>query len=264
MDTQSILNSNTQKHSINVDTYDFIKALQMVVNATDKLSSQRPILTYIHGKIDGNLIYLIATNSHRLMVVKMSTWVPEKLNHKDFLINAKFAKKLIKDKSKLGQDLQLSMVDNGLKVVATIDNELQTYIDNVKIDPHYYPDTKGILPDSSMIKTSFDIRRKDIFKQLQSLVKVCKNGKNYVIKLTVNNDKVVISCNDTSYTLNAFNIKSDNSFTVYFNPIELKKCLQHVSQKELLSFNFNGSLSPFMVKGVRNPTIIIAPVKVFN
>ena len=98
MDTQSILNSNTQKHSINVDTYDFIKAIQMVVNATDKLSSQRPILTYIHGKIDGNLIYLIATNSHRLMVVKVSTWVPEELDHKDFLINAKFAKKLIKDK----------------------------------------------------------------------------------------------------------------------------------------------------------------------
>ena len=264
MNTQSILNSNNQKHLIDVDTHEFIKDLQIVVNATDRLSSQRPILTYIHGKIDGNLIYLIATNSHRLVLVKLSTWVPEELNNKDFLINAKFAKKLIKDKSKLGQNLQLNLTNTGLKVVTTIDNEQQTYIDNVKINPYHYPDIKGMLPDSSMIKTSFNIRRKDIFKQLQSLVKVCKNGKNYVVELTVNNNKVVISCNDTSYTLNAFNIKSNNSFTIYFNPIELKKCLQHVSQKELLSFNFSDGLSPFMVKGVRNPTILIAPVKVFN
>jgi DNA polymerase III sliding clamp (beta) subunit (PCNA family) len=263
MNTQSILNSNNQKHLIDVDTHEFIKDLQIVVNATDRLSSQRPILTYIHGKIDGNLIYLIATNSHRLVLVKLSTWVPKELNNKDFLINAKFAKKLIKDKSKLGQDLLLSIVDNGLKVVTTIDNELQTYIDNVKIDPRQYPGIKGMLPDSSMIKTSFNIRRKDIFKQIQSLTKVCKNDKNYVVKLVVNNDKVVISYNDTSYILNAFNINNDNSFTVCFNPIELKKCLQHVSQRELLSFNFSGSLSPFMIKGVRNPTILIAPVRVF-
>lgn len=264
MNTQAILNSNTQKHSIDVDTHEFIKDLQMVVNATDKLSSQRPILTYIHGKIDGNLIYLIATNSHRLMVVKLSTWVPKELNHMDFLINAKFAKKLIKDKSKLGQDLQLNLTNNGLKVVTTVDNEQQTYNDNVTIAPYHYPDIKFMLPDNNMIKTNFMIRRKDIFKQLQSLVKLCKGNKYYAIKLAVNNDKVVISYNDTSYTLNAFNIESNHNFTIYFNPVELKKCLQHVLQKELLTFNFSDDLSPIMVQGVRNPTIIIAPVRVFN
>lgn len=88
MDTQALLDnvSTISNDTVTTNAKEFLKALKFVVTTTSKYHT-RPILRYVHVRIDENELTLESTDSHQLTQFKVAAEVDKKLVGKEFLID---------------------------------------------------------------------------------------------------------------------------------------------------------------------------------
>lgn len=282
MNTQTLLD-NVATVSVNeaiiVNAKEFLKALKFVAVATSKKQS-RPILRYVHVRIDENELTLESTDSHQLTQFKVAAEVDKKLVGKEFLIDSKFARKLSKTPTKHGENIIIAPEydEYGLRtgLVKYADGNHELFIDDHDGFEGHYPDLDICIPDRR--DYSFDVQTKELLPVLKELKKFTNAKDGNVVHLEIqDNSGVVIGVDGDDSSIQEIKqknlfieekhiVENDKglNFEINFNLKYLIGLVQKCDSTEFLKFSFSGTLRPFTFTRENGGIGLVYPIRTFR
>lgn len=278
MNTQTLLDNvatTTNNDAIIVNAKEFLKALKFVVTATSKKQS-RPILRYIHVRIDENELTLESTDSYQLTQFKVAAEVDKKLVGKEFLIDSKFARKLSKTPTKHGENIIIAPEydEDGLRtgLVKYADGNHELFIDDHEHYEGNYPEIDRCIPGNNSF--TVNIQAKELLPTLKEIKKQVDNNKKlYSAHMEIHDaSKVVLSAGDYEKEINQSNLNITDdivergkglNFEIDFNVQYLIGMVQKCNSRENLHFSFSGTLRPFTFTRENGAIGLVCPIRKF-
>ncbi|CZR06620.1 DNA polymerase-3 subunit beta [Trichococcus flocculiformis] len=227
---------------ITLPTALFKQVIQHTVIATSTQES-RPILTGVNMTIKDGKLTAVATDSHRLSQRMISIAAPESQLEKNYNV-------IIPGKSLV----ELSrIVENQPTIEMMItENQVLFKAENVyfysRLLEGYYPDTNRLIPASS--STQIVLNAYDLLQATDRASLLSHEGKNNVVKLSIDSNKVELSGNspevgNVEESL-AYQSASGDPLIISFNPDYMKDALRTFGQQDV-QVNFTSAVRPFTV-----------------
>ena len=227
---------------ITLPTALFKQVIQHTVIATSTQES-RPILTGVNMTIKDGKLTAVATDSHRLSQRIISIAAPESQLEKNYNV-------IIPGKSLV----ELSrIVENQPTIEMMItENQVLFKAENVyfysRLLEGYYPDTNRLIPASS--STQIVLNAYDLLQATDRASLLSHEGKNNVVKLSIDSNKVELSGNspevgNVEESL-AYQSASGDPLIISFNPDYMKDALRTFGQQDV-QVNFTSAVRPFTV-----------------
>ena len=227
---------------ITLPTALFKQVIQHTVIATSTQES-RPILTGVNMTIKDGKLTAVATDSHRLSQRIISIAAPESQLEKNYNV-------IIPGKSLV----ELSrIVENQPTIEMMItENQVLFKAENVyfysRLLEGYYPDTNRLIPASS--STQIVLNAYDLLQATDRASLLSHEGKNNVVKLSIDSNKVELSGNspevgNVEESL-AYQSASGDQLIISFNPDYMKDALRTFGQQDV-QVNFTSAVRPFTV-----------------
>ena len=227
---------------ITLPTALFKQGIQHTVIATSTQES-RPILTGVNMTIKDGKLTAVATDSHRLSQRIISIAAPESQLEKNYNV-------IIPGKSLV----ELSrIVENQPTIEMMItENQVLFKAENVyfysRLLEGYYPDTNRLIPASS--STQIVLNAYDLLQATDRASLLSHEGKNNVVKLSIDSNKVELSGNspevgNVEESL-AYQSASGDPLIISFNPDYMKDALRTFGQQDV-QVNFTSAVRPFTV-----------------
>ncbi|TPR13289.1 DNA polymerase III subunit beta [Apilactobacillus timberlakei] len=238
----------------------FKEIINQTVIAVSKQES-RPILTGVHFVLKDQMLFAVATDSHRLSQRKVS--LPDNNGEYDVIIPGSSLSELSKMISDDNEDVKMKISEN--QVLFTIGN---TYFYSRLLEGAY-PDTSRLIPKESETNVQFDAR--ELLGSIERASLLSHESRNNVVKLTINaNDKkVTISGNspDVGNVEEELDTKevSGEDLEISFNPDYMKDALRAFGQT-VINVSFTSPLRPFTLvpsEDKENFVELITPVRTF-
>ncbi len=216
------------------------KIIKQTVIAVSSHES-RPILTGIHFTLEDGKLKAVATDSHRLSQRVIPIEGTENLSH-DLVIPGKSLQELTR------------LLDDGLDEieVAVAENQIlfrteDTYFYSRLLEGNY-PDTNRLIPENSSTQLTLDANI--LLGAVERASLLSHEGKNNVVKLTVNKDSVEITGNSPEVgRVNeqvAYNDLKGEEMEISFNPDYLKAALTTFGPVEI-TVKLISTLRPFVL-----------------
>ena len=227
---------------ITLPTALFKQVIQHTVIATSTQES-RPILTGVNMTIQDGKLTAVATDSHRLSQRVISIAAPDSQLEKTYNV-------IIPGKSLV----ELSrIVENQATIEMMItENQVLFKAENVyfysRLLEGYYPDTNRLIPASS--STQIVLNAYDLLQATDRASLLSHEGKNNVVKLSIDSNKVELSGNspevgNVEESL-AYQSASGDPLIISFNPDYMKDALRTFGQQDV-QVNFTSAVRPFTV-----------------
>ena len=227
---------------ITLPTALFKQVIQHTAIATSTQES-RPILTGVNMTIKDGKLTAVATDSHRLSQRIISIAAPESQLEKNYNV-------IIPGKSLV----ELSrIVENQPTIEMMItENQVLFKAENVyfysRLLEGYYPDTNRLIPASS--STQIVLNAYDLLQATDRASLLSHEGKNNVVKLSIDSNKVELSGNspevgNVEESL-AYQSASGDPLIISFNPDYMKDALRTFGQQDV-QVNFTSAVRPFTV-----------------
>ncbi|TPR19638.1 DNA polymerase III subunit beta [Apilactobacillus timberlakei] len=238
----------------------FKEIINQTVIAVSKQES-RPILTGVHFVLKDQMLFAVATDSHRLSQRKVA--LPDNNGEYDVIIPGSSLSELSKMISDDNEDVKMKISEN--QVLFTIGN---TYFYSRLLEGAY-PDTSRLIPKESETNVQFDAR--ELLGSIERASLLSHESRNNVVKLTINaNDKkVTISGNspDVGNVEEELDTKevSGEDLEISFNPDYMKDALRAFGQT-MINVSFTSPLRPFTLvpsEDKENFVELITPVRTF-
>lgn len=217
----------------------------------------RPIFTGALLEIENNIIKMIATNTHRL-VLRQAEIDNNTNNNISIIIPSKLLNELAK---LLNSDLptDITIYWHNKQIAFSFEN---VYIISRLIEGKY-PDYKRVIPNG--FTTTIELEKNTFFNAVERISLLSKEGKYNIIKLNFNEKNLVLTSNNPDIgkaieTIPA--IQNGNDLEVSFNSKYVSDILKNIDSDKIL-FLLNTSLSPACIKPSDddNYTYIITPVR---
>lgn len=238
----------------------FKEIINQTVIAVSKQET-RPILTGVHFVLKDQMLFAVATDSHRLSQRKVA--LPDNNGEYDVIIPGSSLSELSKMISDDNEDVKMKISEN--QVLFTIGN---TYFYSRLLEGAY-PDTSRLIPKESETNVQFDAR--ELLGSIERASLLSHESRNNVVKLTINaNDKkVTISGNspDIGNVEEELDTKevSGEDLEISFNPDYMKDALRAFGQT-MINVSFTSPLRPFTLvpsEDQENFVELITPVRTF-
>lgn len=223
----------------------------------------RPILTGVNMVIENGQLLAVATDSHRLSQRIIPLEMSEEQASKKYNV-------IIPGKSLI--ELARTLVDNSenLEMMVT-ENQVLFKTENMyfysRLLEGYYPDTKRLIPDSSSSEVEFNATV--LLGAIERASLLSHEGKNNVVKITVNPDLVKLSGNSPDVG----NVQEEVDYLAVegepielsFNPDYMKDALRTFGQTDI-KIKFTSPVRPFILvpsENDQNFIQLITPVRTF-
>lgn len=227
---------------ITLPTALFKQVIQHTVIATSTQES-RPILTGVNMTIKEGKLTAVATDSHRLSQRIISIAAPESQLEKTYNV-------IIPGKSLV----ELSRIVESQPTIEMMitENQVLFKAENVyfysRLLEGYYPDTNRLIPASS--STQIVLNAYDLLQATDRASLLSHEGKNNVVKLSIDSNKVELSGNspevgNVEESL-AYQSASGDPLIISFNPDYMKDALRTFGQQDV-QVNFTSAVRPFTV-----------------
>ena len=227
---------------ITLPTALFKQVIQHTVIATSTQES-RPILTGVNMTIKDGKLTAVATDSHRLSQRIISIAAPESQLEKNY--NVIIPGKSLVELSRIVENqptIEMMITEN--QVLFKAEN---VYF-NSRLLEGYYPDTNRLIPASS--STQIVLNAYDLLQATDRASLLSHEGKNNVVKLSIDSNKVELSGNspevgNVEESL-AYQSASGDPLIISFNPDYMKDALRTFGQQDV-QVNFTSAVRPFTV-----------------
>ncbi len=223
----------------------------------------RPILTGVNMVIENSQLLAVATDSHRLSQRIIPLEMTEEQASKKYNV-------IIPGKSLI--ELARTLVDNSenLEMMVT-ENQVLFKTENMyfysRLLEGYYPDTKRLIPDSSSSEVEFNATV--LLGAIERASLLSHEGKNNVVKITVNPELVKLSGNSPDVG----NVQEEVDYLAVegepielsFNPDYMKDALRTFGQTDI-KIKFTSPVRPFILvpsENDQNFIQLITPVRTF-
>ncbi|MGX7395352.1 DNA polymerase III subunit beta [Carnobacterium mobile] len=223
----------------------------------------RPILTGVNMVIENGQLLAVATDSHRLSQRIIPLEMTEEQASKKYNV-------IIPGKSLI--ELARTLVDNSenLEMMVT-ENQVLFKTENMyfysRLLEGYYPDTKRLIPDSSSSEVEFNATV--LLGAIERASLLSHEGKNNVVKITVNPELVKLSGNSPDVG----NVQEEVDYLAVegepielsFNPDYMKDALRTFGQTDI-KIKFTSPVRPFILvpsENDQNFIQLITPVRTF-
>jgi DNA polymerase-3 subunit beta len=227
---------------ITLPTALFKQVIQHTVIATSTQES-RPILTGVNMTIKEGKLTAVATDSHRLSQRIISIAAPQSQLEKTYNV-------IIPGKSLV----ELSRIVESQPTIEMMitENQVLFKAENVyfysRLLEGYYPDTNRLIPASS--STQIVLNAYDLLQATDRASLLSHEGKNNVVKLSIDSNKVELSGNspevgNVEESL-AYQSASGDPLIISFNPDYMKDALRTFGQQDV-QVNFTSAVRPFTV-----------------
>lgn len=227
---------------ITLPTALFKQVIQHTVIATSTQES-RPILTGVNMTIKEGKLTAVATDSHRLSQRIISIAAPQSQLEKTYNV-------IIPGKSLV----ELSRIVESQPTIEMMitENQVLFKAENVyfysRLLEGYYPDTNRLIPASS--STQIVLNAYDLLQATDRASLLSHEGKNNVVKLSIDSNKVELSGNspevgNVEESL-AYESASGDPLIISFNPDYMKDALRTFGQQDV-QVNFTSAVRPFTV-----------------
>lgn len=223
----------------------------------------RPILTGVNMVIENGKLLAVATDSHRLSQRVIPLETSEEQTSKKYNV-------IIPGKSLI--ELARTLDDNSSTIEMMVtENQVLFKTENMffysRLLEGYYPDTKRLIPDNSA--TEIEFNAVSLLGAIERASLLSHEGKNNVVKITINPDIVKISGNSPDVG----NVQEDLDYLsvegepieLSFNPDYMKDALRTFGQTDI-KIKFTSPVRPFiLVPSENNQDFIqlITPVRTF-
>ncbi|KAA9301142.1 MULTISPECIES: DNA polymerase III subunit beta [Aerococcus] len=205
---------------------------QVVNHTIISVSNQeiRPIFTGIHFVIADDHLKAVSTDSHRLSQRIVPLEVPEGLADQEFALN--IPGRSLSELTRIAEDS-----DNIEMMVA--DKQVLFKTDNIYLYSRLlegkYPDTDRLLPED--YQTRIQIDAPDLLSAIERALILSHEGRNNVVKLTIDSDQVVLSGQsaEVGEVEEELNIASADgeSLAISFNPDYMRQALRTFGAQEI-------------------------------
>lgn len=243
-----------------------VNLFKQVINQTVIAASShesRPILTGINIVIENEQLLAVATDSHRLSqrVIPLSMTPEQAQKTYNVVIPAKSLIELAKTLEDTAETIEMMVTEN--QVLFKTEN-LYFYS---RLLEGRYPDTNRLIPDQTATSVEFDAHT--LLGSIERASLLSHEGKNNVVKLSVNPDRIKISGNSPEVgnveEEVAFKSMTGESIDLSFNPDYMKDALRAFGQMDI-KVKFTSPVRPFiLVPAAEGKEFIqlITPVRTF-
>lgn len=243
-----------------------VNLFKQVINQTVIAASShesRPILTGINIVIENEQLLAVATDSHRLSqrVIPLSMTPEQAQKTYNVVIPAKSLIELAKTLEDTAETIEMMVTEN--QVLFKTEN-LYFYS---RLLEGRYPDTNRLIPDQTATSVEFDAHT--LLGSIERASLLSHEGKNNVVKLSVNSDRIKISGNSPEVgnveEEVAFKSMTGESIDLSFNPDYMKDALRAFGQMDI-KVKFTSPVRPFiLVPAAEGKEFIqlITPVRTF-
>jgi len=275
VDSLVIIKSNKSEfkiNGINADNYpniDFTlsgdkinlstNVLNSIISETAFATSQeeiRPVLTGVNFSCVNNELTCIATDSFRL--AKKSINIESSF---DFNINVP-AKCLNEVTKLIREDKNIDIYISQQRILFNLDN----IIIQSRLISGNYPDISKLIPEK--FESVLKVNKKVIQDSIDRANILSLNSANYIVTLEKNSSLVTLSSKSQEVGSIQENISylnfEGNEILLSFNSKYVNEALKSFSD-DIVSFYFNGAMSPFIIKSDENdsPIQLILPIKTY-
>lgn len=224
-------------------------------------AESRPILTGVSWELKDGKLCFIATDSHRLArreaEVEMAT--EPLVNH------AVIPGKSLTDLNKILKD------DDHLVDIVLTDNQLLVKTDHIlfftRLLEGTYPDTSRIIPQSP--KMTLVLKTKDLLNAIDRASLMTKGGKNNVVRLEAEEEKVMITADSpevgkVSEIVDVHDIMGE-PLKISFNAKFMLDALRALDCEQI-RVEFTGAMAPFIIQPTDQDWILylILPVRTYQ
>lgn len=264
------LDSNNYPHLPIIDTSESftlpVNLFKQVIGQTVIAIStheSRPILTGVNIIIENGKFLAVATDSHRLSQRVIPLEMNEEQANKKYNI-------IIPGKSLIELSRTLDETSDTIEMMIT-ENQVLFKAENMyfysRLLEGYYPDTKRLIPDNSSTEISFNAS--SLLGSIERASLLSHEGKNNVVKITINPNLVEISGNSPDVG----NVKEELDYQsvegepieLSFNPDYMKDALRTFGQTDI-KIKFTSPVRPFILVPSENAQDfiqLITPVRTF-
>lgn len=221
----------------------------------------RPILTGVHWSLEQGRLKMTATDSHRLATREAIVEANEGLSFQNVVIPGESLNELYKLPFHEDEVIDI-VVTNSQILFRSTDRLFYT-----RLLDGTYPDTSRIIPQTA--KTEIIVSSRLLADSIDRASLLSKDGKYNIVKLaTIEGNTIEISSNTPEVGqlvefMEASRVEGEE-LKIAFNPRFVLDAVRAADTSEV-SIGFTGSMSPFVIKPVDDPTVLhlILPLRFY-
>ena len=239
---------------------DLLKTLIKQTVFAVSTSETRPILTGVHWTIQNQELLAVATDSHRLAQKKVLLEPASSGLEKDIVIPEKSLNELIKVIDDSDETIEIVITDNQILFKA------ENLLFYSRLLEGKYPETSRLIPTNW--ETSVTLDAKDFLQAVDRASLLAREGKNNVIKFSIEEDGIV---KISSYTPEIGTVEEKvrgqikgDEIKISFSAKYMIDALRAIDGTEVTIY-FTGPLRPFIIKTDHDESILqlLLPVRTY-
>ncbi len=239
---------------------DLLKTLIKQTVFAVSTSETRPILTGVHWTIQNQELLAVATDSHRLAQKKVLLEPASSGLEKDIVIPGKSLNELIKVIDESDETIEIVITDNQILFKA------ENLLFYSRLLEGKYPETSRLIPTNW--ETSVTLDAKDFLQAVDRASLLAREGKNNVIKFSIEEDGIV---KISSYTPEIGTVEEKvrgqikgDEIKISFSAKYMIDALRAIDGTEVTIY-FTGPLRPFIIKTDHDESILqlLLPVRTY-
>lgn len=217
----------------------------------------RPIFTGALFSINGNEVSFVATNTHRMSLRRYT--LDKDNGNFSMVIPAKVLKEIERiNIGDLPEEVMISWKNRQMAVI--IDG---VYIESRLLEGNF-PDYKKVIPESFSKHATF--KTHDLLGAVERVSLLFKEGEYNVLRLNIDNGKIVITSNNPEMGKAKEVISCENtggSIEIAFNSRYLTDILKNIEEEDSI-ISLNSSISPACIKpkNDENYIYVVTPIRV--
>lgn len=239
---------------------DLLKTLIKQTVFAVSTSETRPILTGVHWTIQNQELLAVATDSHRLAQKKVLLEPASSGLEKDIVIPGKSLNELIKVIDESDETIEIVITDNQILFKA------ENLLFYSRLLEGKYPETSRLIPTNW--ETSVTLDAKDFLQAVDRASLLAREGKNNVIKFSIEEDGIVkISSNTPEIGTVEEKVRGQikgDEIKISFSAKYMIDALRAIDGTEVTIY-FTGPLRPFIIKTDHDESILqlLLPVRTY-
>ena len=237
------------------------KSFKNIINQTSfaaSMQENRPVLTGINLKINGEMLTATATDSYRVAQKRIS--LENSCGEVNIVIPVRNINELMKMLNHEEDNLELHIFEN--KVIFKFNNIL--LMSSLINGP--FPDVAQWIPEQFAL--SIKVNLNDIYDAIDRASLLTSEAEKNTIKLEIKGNTAIISSNipEIGNVTEQVHILSENSndFIIAFSSKYMMDAIKAINS-ELVTLSFNGEVQPIIIRNPEdeNLTQLIVPIKIY-
>lgn len=234
---------------------EILKNMIKKTSFSASIDESRGIIVGVLIEIEKDNIRMVALDGFRMAVTKqhMKSQKDEKI-----IIPARILNEIYKILTEEEKEKEVSLVIDNKKAVIIFDDAI---ISSRLLEGEFI-NYKEIIPKTYKCRTK--INRNELLDSIERASLLAREGKNNLIRMTVNEDKMIISSKSEEGKVHeeVFIEREGDGLEIGFNSKYIMDVLRVVEEEELY-FEFNTNISPCLIKPVENDNFeyLILPVR---